>query len=427
MKLKIGLVLSALLFLNSQIFANCSNSKEFWREKIKKSPNIEQFFIDNFDCKKEFYSSLSSPEKLYFDTVLYPFKLTKKEYINRWLAITSDDTLFFKRFDFFNNYFNSHKDTISTYQLHCFQKQLGFKEPIPKKHFFNELEKRKLIDDVYYLYPLIRWSYENVGVDMNLSKKRVKLSEKYFGGKRSLIGDKEQFARYLALFDREYESVAKELSKNLELSKIDTYKILVILTFLESRGNIFAISKTGAFGPLQLTMHYYMLYGTPNNPFNPKSSLIKLANKFVYYHRIGKSIDSSVIAYKSGSLSKCRDKRSWNSVDCRYFRDFKEYMYKMKDLNNKDEISILLTGKSYISKDINALKRYINPHDMKYYEPFQYSIVRGVVKEKIRDGLFLRGGYFKTLGKMKRSDIYRLQDRYGFGRIRVISDKKVCY
>ncbi len=97
---------------------------------------------------------------------------------------------------------------------------------------------------------------------------------------------------------------------------------MVILTFLESRGNLFAISKTGAFGPLQLTMHYYMLYGTPNNPFNPKSSLIKLANKFIYYHRTGKSIDESVIAYKSGSLSKCQDIDVVDDVDCRYFSRF---------------------------------------------------------------------------------------------------------
>jgi len=52
---------------------------------------------------------------------------------------------------------------------------------------------------------------------------------------------------------------------------------LVKVNILDQEVTI-AISKTGAFGPLQLTMHYYMLYGTPNNPFNPKSSLIKLAN-----------------------------------------------------------------------------------------------------------------------------------------------------
>jgi len=426
MKFKITLLVSILL-LGSQIFAKCPISKEYWRKKIEKSPTIEQFFIDNYSCKRQFYSALSSPEKLYFDTILYPFNLTKRQYINRWLATTSSDILFFKRFKFFNNYFNTHKNTISTYQLHCFQKQLGFEEPIEKEIFFKELEKRGLSNDVYYLYPLIRWSYENVGIDMDLSKKRVELAEKYFGGKRTIIGDKEQFARYLALFDREYESVSRELSQKIELSKIKTYKILVILTFLESRGNLFAISKTGAFGPLQLTMHYYMLYGTPNNPFNPKSSLIKLANKFVYYHRIGKSIDESVIAYKSGSLLKCQDEGSFNEVDCRYYRDFKNYMYRLKNINNKNEISKFLTGKSYISKDINSLKRYINPHNMKYYEPFQYAIVRGDIKEKTKEGILFRGGFFRTLGKMKRSDIYRLQDIYGIGTIGVLSDKKVCY
>jgi len=427
MKLKITLIISILLLWQGEITAKCSNSKQFWRDKIKKSKNIEQFFIDNYSCKATFYRYLTSPEKLYFDTVLYPFKLTKRQYINRWLAITSDDSIFFKRFKFFNNYFTTHKNTISTYQLHCFQKQLGFEEPISKDIFFDELIKKGLIDDVYYLYPLIRWSYENVGVDMNLSKERVKRAEESFGGKRGIIGDREQFARYLALFDREYESVAKEFSKKINLSKLEAYKILVVLTFLESRGNIFAISKTGAFGPLQLTMHYYMLYGTPNNPFNPKSSLIKLANKFVHYHRIGKSIDESVIAYKSGSLLKCQNGENIDDVDCKYFRDFKHYMYILKDAKDKNEISNILTNKSYISKEVNMLKRYINPHNMRYYEPFQYAIIRGDIDKKTKNGMLFKGGYFRTLGKMKRSDIYRLQDIYGIETIGVLSDKKVCY
>jgi len=36
------------------------------------------------------------------------------------------------------------------------------------------------------------------------------------------------------------------------------------------------------------------------------------------------------------------------------------------------------------------------------------------------------GVRFKSLGKMKRSDIYKLQDRYGASQIGVVSDKKVC-
>jgi hypothetical protein len=353
--------------------------------------------------------------------------LTKREYINRWIAVISDDKSFFKQFPIFNNYFKNHKDTISNYQLHCFQKQLRLSEPISRELFYNQLTERGLINDVGYLYPLIRWSYQNFGVDMELSQKRVDGSERYFGGKRTVIGDREQFARYIALFDREYESVARELSKKIGLSKIDTYKILVILTFLESRGNLFAISKTGAFGPLQLTMHYYMLYGTPNNPFNPKSSLIKLANKFIYYHRTGKSIDESVIAYKSGSLSKCQDIDVVDDVDCRYFRDFQNYFYKLKDVNRKDKISKILTQKSYLSEELNRLKRYINPHNMKYYEPFQYAIIDGNIGLKTQESMLFKGGNFRSLGKMKRSDIYKLQDKYGRDRIKVISDKMVCY
>ncbi len=427
LKLKIFLIISTILISNIEIFAKCSSSKEFWRAKIKKSQTIEKFFIDNYGCKREFYKSLNSSEKIYFDTVLYPFNLTKREYINRWIAVISDDKSFFKQFPLFNNYFKNHKDTISNYQLHCFQKQLRLSEPISRELFYNQLTERGLINDVEYLYPLIRWSYQNFGVDMELSQERVEGGERYFGGKRTVIGDREQFARYIALFDREYESVARELSKKIGLSKIDTYKILVILTFLESRGNLFAISKTGAFGPLQLTMHYYMLYGTPNNPFNPKSSLIKLANKFIYYHRTGKSIDESVIAYKSGSLSKCQDIDVVDDVDCRYFRDFQNYFYKLKDVNRKDKISKILTQKSYLSEELNRLKRYINPHNMKYYEPFQYAIIDGNIGLKTQESMLFKGGNFRSLGKMKRSDIYKLQDKYGRDRIKVISDKMVCY
>lgn len=421
-----NLLLIIVLTLN--IYAECSNSNRFWANRLTHSKSLEKFFIDNYSCKEAFYKSLNKSQKIYFDTVLYPYGLTKSQYINRWLAIASDDKSFFRKFIFFNNYFTTHKDNITTHQLYCFQKQRGFKNITTKEVFYKELAKRGMINDVSYLYPLIRWSYQNSGIDMRLSGKRVEEGERYFGIKRGKIGNNSQFARYIALFDREYSEVAKELSRRTKISKIDAYKLLVILTYLESRGNIFATSSTGAFGPLQLTMHYYMMYGEPNNPFNPKSSIIKLANKFIYYSRIGKSLDASVVAYKSGTLNKCQDEVNNSDVDCRYYNDFKRYMYGMDGLNSKSEISKYLTGKSYISKEINSLKRSRNLNGLKYYEPYQYAVLkRGILKDRAIDTLYISGGFFKSLGKMKRSDIYSLQNRYGVYRVGVVSDKKVCY
>ncbi len=417
-----------LLILTLNIYANCSNSNRFWTNKLADSKSLEQFFIDNYSCKREFYKSLNSVQKIYFDTVLYPYGLTKRQYINRWLAIVYNDKSFFKKFRFFNNYFATHKNNITTHQLNCFQKRRGFKEYINKEIFYRELSKRGMINNVSYLYPLIRWSYQNSGIDMRLSAKRVEAGERTFGIKRGKIGNSEQFARYIALFNREYSEVAIELSKNSTISKLDAYKLLVILTYLESRGNIFATSSTGAFGPLQLTMHYYMMYGEPNNPFNPKSSIIKLANKFVYYNKIGKSLDASVIAYKSGSLTKCQDEVNSQDVDCRYYNDFKRYMYGMEGLTRHSDISKYLTGKSYISKKLDSLKRARNPDGLKYYEPYQYAVLKGgVLRDRALNSIYMSGEVFKSLGKMKRSDIYYLQNRYGANKIGVISDKKVCY
>ncbi len=417
-----------LLILTINIYAECSSSYRFWANKLAHSKSLEQFFIDNYSCKKEFYKSLNSSQKIYFDTVLYPYRLTKKQYINRWLAIAYDDKSFFKKFKFFNNYFTTHKNNITTHQLHCFQKQRGFRVHVDIEIFYKELVQRGMLNDVSYLYPLIRWSYQNSGIDMRLSAKRVEAGEKAFGIKRGKIGNNNQFARYIALFDREYSKVARELSKKTTISKLDAYKLLVILTYLESRGNIFATSSTGAFGALQLTIHYYMMYGEPNNPFNPKSSIIKLANKFIYYNRIGKSLDASVIAYKSGSLTKCQDEVNSRDVDCRYYSDFKRYMYGMEGLSSHSEISKYLTGKSYISKELNSLKRYINPNGLKYYEPYQYAVLKdSIFKNRAINSLYMSGEVFKSLGKMKRSDIYYLQDRYGANRVGVVSDKKVCY
>jgi hypothetical protein len=286
-----------------------------------------------------------------------------------------------------------------------------------------------MLNSVSYLYPLIRWSYENVGIDMKLSRERVQKAEEVFGIKRGKIGDNEQFARYIAIFDREYDAVAQELSQKIGLPKLEAYKLLLTLTYLESRGNIFAVSKTGAFGPLQLTMHFYMLYGEPNNPFNPKSSIIKLINKFIHYHRVGKSLDESVIAYKSGSLTKCRDEVNSNDADCKYYNNFKYYMYAMRNMRTKAEVSRYFTGKCYISKGLNRLKRYVNPNGIKFYEPYQYAVIKrsNILRKRRRNSMYLNGRYFKSLGKMKRSDIYKLQDRYGFSKIGVISDKRVCY
>jgi len=105
--------------------------------------------------------------------------------------------------------------------------------------------------------------------------------------------------------------------------------------------------------------HYYMLYGTPNNPFNPKSSLIKLANKFIYYHRTGKSIDESVIAYKSGSLSKCQDIDVVDDVDWRYFRDLREIFQVTNVMGRIPFSKGFLAGEELpISRVINSLKRF---------------------------------------------------------------------
>jgi len=426
MRLKIIIL---LIIVIQNIYAGCSNSPRYWKNEIKKHRFIEQFFIKNYECQQSFYRALDIPQKIYFDTVVYPNGINKEQYTNRWLAmLLQNDRDFFIRFSFFNNYFAIHKNNITTRQLQCFQRQRGFPQAVSKYTFFNELKKRGIENDVNYLYPLIRWAYLNDGIDMTLSAKRVQEAQKIFGIEVGKVGDKEQFARYIALFDREYDYVANYLSKNLNIPQIEAYKLLVVLTFLESRGNIFALSSTGAFGPLQLTMHYYMMYGQPNNPFNPKSSLIKLANKFLYYNKIGKSIDESVVAYKSGSLSKCQDGLNINDTDCRYYIDYKRYMLGMAGVNKKGDISRYLTGKSYRYPELYRLNRAKNLYSIKQYEPYQYALIKGdILQNRVRNSLYIDGEYFKSLGRMKRSDIYRLQQIYGASKIGVVSDKKVCY
>ncbi|RUM73825.1 MAG: hypothetical protein DSZ11_05050, partial [Sulfurovum sp.] len=422
-------IVSLVLVLTQYLSAECSNSKAFWQSKIAQSASIEQFFLDNYACQKSFYPKLETSQKLYFDTVLYPKNLNKEAYLNRWYAMLfTNDSDFFRKFSFFNNYFTTHREKITTQELNCFQKQKGFANPVPRRAFYGELAKRDMLNDVGYLYPLIRWSYVHNGVDMKLSRARVKKAEKAFGIKKGKVGNKEQFARFIALFEEEYGDVASSLSKKLGISPIKAYKLLVVLTYLESRGNIFAVSTTGAFGPTQLTLHYYMMYGEPSNPFSPKASLIKLSNKFIHYHRIGKSLNSSVIAYKSGSLSKCQNGRNNNDVDCRYYNDYKQYMREMSSFSQKDEISRYLTGKSYFFPEITHLKRTKNQYSLKHYEPYQYAVIKGkILRDRAVESRFLNGQTFKSLGRMKRSEIYELQDKFGANHIGVISDKKVCY
>jgi len=422
-------IVLTILIIGQTLYAKCPSSKQYWQNKIKKTEKIEKFFINNYECQQNFYRVLNTPQKIYFDTITYPNRLTKRQYTNRWLAmLIQNDSDFFKRFSFFNNYFTTHKNSITTRQLQCFQRQKGFQKYVSKSDFFYEIDKRGMKNDVNYLYPLIRWAYQNSGRDMSLSARRVDIAQNLFGITKGQIGDNEQFARYIALFDSEYNYVANYLARNINISSIKAYKLLVILTYLESRGNVFALSSTGAFGPLQLTMHYYMMYGQPNNPFNPKSSLIKLANKFIYYNKIGKDLDSSVIAYKSGSLTKCKNSSNINDVDCRYYYNYKKYLYGMRRINRKDNISRYLSGKSYRYPQLNKLKRAKNFYSAKQYEPYQYAVLKGdILLNKSQNSLYIDGGYFKSLGKMKRSDIYRLQDRYGSSLIGMVSDKKVCY
>ena len=417
-----------LVILSEFVLATCSNSKTVWQYKIQNSSSLEAFFINNASCQQSFYKHLSTAEKIYFDTVLYPSGLSKTAYKNRWKAMLVDDKAFFKEFNFFNNYFIKHHEKVNVEEFSCFQKQKGFTSAVSKNSFYKELAKRDMLHDVSYLYPLIRWAYIHNGVDMQLSRERVQKAESLFGIRKGQVGNKEQYARFIALFSEEYESVARTLATSLNIAETKAYKLLLIITYLESRGNIFATSTTGAFGPTQLTLHYYMMYGEPNNPFSVKASLIKLANKFVHYYRIGKSLDASVIAYKSGSLSKCQNGRNNSDVDCRYFNDYKRYMREMKSLSAKEDISRYLTGKSYFYEGLNTLNRSKNPHDLKHYEPYQYAVLKGnIFRNRAKRSKYLNAGYFNSLGKMKRSEIYELQDRFGVRNVGVISDKKVCY
>ena len=417
-----------LLILSELAVATCSNDKNVWQNKTKNSSSIEAFFMNNSHCQSHFYRHLTTAQKIYFDTVLYPNNLDEHAYQNRWKAMLVDDKDFFKTFNFFNNYFTKHHSKVSEQEFSCFQRQRGFAQHVSKRNFYAQLAKRDMLHDVSYLYPLIRWAYTHNGVDMQLSRERVQKAEQTFGIKKGKVGDNEQFARFIALFDDEYSSVANSLATALNISETKAYKLLLIITYLESRGNIFAVSTTGAFGPTQLTLHYYMMYGEPNNPFSVKASLIKLANKFVHYHRIGKSIDSSVVAYKSGSLSKCQNGLNNSDVDCRYYNDYKRYMRVMNNMTDKNDISRQLSGKSYFYKGLSALNRNKNNHNLKHYEPYQYAVLKGnTLRERAVQSKYLNGVYFNSLGKMKRNEIYELQDRFGRKNIGVISDKKVCY
>lgn len=418
-----------LFFSLSALHAECPKKPQFWQTQIDQASTLEAFFINNYECQPEFYSVLDKAQKLYFDTVVYPSHLTKTQYQNRWLTMAvGTDTEFFKRFSFFNNYFKTHKNSITEKQMECFQTQKGFKAYVSEGEFYQELAQRNMTNDVSYLYPLIRWAYVNNGIDMTLSRERVNKAEQLFGIKRGKVGDREQFARFLALYDGEYQSVAHELSERINITTMDAYKLLVIITYLESRGNIFAVSRTGAFGPMQSTLHFYMMYGEPNNPFDPKASLVKLANKFVHYHRQGDTLDASVVAYKSGSLDKCINGVGHNSADCKYYYDYKNYMSRMHGMHDKSEISRYMTGKSYFFPELARLKRVRNQKGLTHYEPYQYALLKGgVLSERAKNSLYLSGGVFKSLGKMKRSEIYKLQDIYGANKIGVVSDKKVCW
>lgn len=417
-----------LLILSEFGLATCSNNKKVWQNKIANSNSIEQFFLNNASCQQSFYKHLTTAQKIYFDTVLYPKKLDIRAYKNRWKAMLADDKAFFKEFTFFNNYFTKHHTSVTQREFSCFQKQKGFASSVPQNSFYHELAKRDMLHDVSYLYPLIRWAYVHNGVDMQLSRERVQKAETLFGIKKGKVGDREQYARFIALFNDEYDSVSRELATALEISQTKAYKLLIVITYLESRGNIFAVSSTGAFGVTQLTLHYYMMYGEPNNPFSVKPSLIKLANKFVHYHRIGKSIDASVIAYKSGSLSKCQNGGHSNDVDCRYYNDYKRYMREMKFMTSKHDISRHLSGKSYFYKALSSLKRVKNLKGIKDYEPYQYAVLKGnTLSSQAQTSQYLDGSYFNSLGKMKRSEIYKLQNQFGSRNVGVVSDKKVCY
>ena len=181
-----------------------------------------------------------------------------------------------------------------------------------------------------------------------ISSERVQDIAEHFGSPPGRTGDKALYAEFFDIFGQDIWNGAVELSKQVEISELDAFKWLAILLTIESRGNMFAVSSTGALGPLQHTYYFYFKLLPASIPFDPKKSAVKTGQEFGKYYKQYKSIEKAVVCYHDGTgvMQKANAKENWREhispAADKYIQRFIKYLTALDGAKDYQEVVLRL-------------------------------------------------------------------------------------
>ena len=236
--------------------------------------------------------------------------------------------------------------TMPRYELMGYSKA----EFIAEQETSEILKRIPDIAHIEFIRPLILEIFSQLSeAEMTkISSERVQDIAEHFGSPSGRTGDNALYSEFFDIFGQDIWNGAVELSKQVEISELDAFKWIAILLTIESRGNMFAVSSTGALGPLQHTYYFYFKLLPASIPFDPKKSAIKTGQEFGKYYKQYKSIEKAVVCYHDGTgvMQKANAKENWREhispAADKYIQRFLKYLTALDGAKDYQEVILRL-------------------------------------------------------------------------------------
>lgn len=208
---------------------------------------------------------------------------------------------------------------------------------------------------IEFIRPLIIEIFDRLTKEeMNkIGSERIQDIAEHFGSPIGRTGDKVLYAEFFDIFGQDIWNGAVELSKQCGVSELDAFKWIAILLTIESRGNMFAVSPTGALGPLQHTYYFYLKMQPASIPFDPRKSALKTGHEFARYYKQYKSIEKAIVCYHDGTgvMQAAQSKGNWREhispAAEKYIQRFTKYLTAANDATNYQEVILQLKNAGF--------------------------------------------------------------------------------
>jgi hypothetical protein len=230
-----------------------------------------------------------------------------------------------------------------------------------KAEFMAEQETTEILKripdivHIEFIRPLILEIFGQLTEDemKKISSERVQEIAEHFGSPPGRTGDKALYTEFFDIFGQDIWNGAVELSKQVDIGELDAFKWIAILLTIESRGNMFAVSSTGALGPLQHTYYFYFKLQPASIPFDPKKSAVKTGQEFGKYYKQYKSIEKAVVCYHDGTgvMQKANTKENWREqispAADKYIQRFTQYLTALDGAKDYRDVVLKLKAVAF--------------------------------------------------------------------------------